>query len=123
MRPVLKAVSIADLHSLAVGFINVALLAFACIVIDSRLLPRPIGRLSSFVDFKVFVGKENRGYMLYVVGAGVVWLGRCPSDLHSSMTKRRLLTSSLRALKASTRRSFIRTHYFARSACVCFDSH
>ncbi|TKA52598.1 hypothetical protein B0A53_04608 [Rhodotorula sp. CCFEE 5036] len=58
-----------------VGFINVALLAFACIVIDSRLPPRPIGRLSSFVDFKVFVGKENRGYMLYVVGAGVVWLG------------------------------------------------
>ncbi|GAA5977105.1 hypothetical protein JCM10908_004858 [Rhodotorula pacifica] len=58
-----------------VGFINVALLAFACLVIDSRLPPRPIGKISSFVDFKVFVGKENRGYMLYVVGAGVVWLG------------------------------------------------
>lgn len=87
VRPVLKALGgMPDMRSLAVGFINVALLAFACIVIDSRLPPRPIERLSSFVDFKVFVGTENRGYMLYVVGAAVVWLGRCPSDLHSPMT-------------------------------------
>jgi hypothetical protein len=98
MRPVYKAESIAHLHSLAVGFINVALLAFACIVIDSRLPPRPIGRLSSFVDFKVFVGKENRGYMLYVVGAGVVWLGRCPFDSHLLMTEQSMLTHSLGAL-------------------------
>ncbi|BGP56722.1 hypothetical protein JCM8202v2_004352 [Rhodotorula sphaerocarpa] len=58
-----------------VGFINVALISFACLVVDSRLPPRPIGKLSSFVDFKVFTGKENRGYTLYVCGAGVVWLG------------------------------------------------
>lgn len=64
----------------AVGFINVALISFACLVVDSRLPPRPIGKLSSFVDFKVFTGKENRGYTLYVCGAGVVWLG--VSTLH-----------------------------------------
>ncbi|GAA5879950.1 hypothetical protein JCM3774_005688 [Rhodotorula dairenensis] len=58
-----------------VGFINVALLAFACLVIDSRLPPRPIGKVSSFLDFRVFAGKANRGYTLYVVGAAVVWLG------------------------------------------------
>lgn len=122
VRPVLKAVSIAERHSLSVGFINVALLAFACIVIDSRLPPRPIGKLSSFVDFKVFVGKENRGYMLYVVGAGVVWLGTCPFDLHSLMTEQSTLTHSPRALKASTRRSFTRTHQVARFS-FSFDSH
>ena len=122
VRAVLKAVSIADLHSLAVGFINVTLLAFACIVIDSRLPPRPIGRLSSFVDFKVFVGKENRGYMLYVVGAGVVWLGTCPFDFHSSMPEQSTLTHFPRALKASTRRSFTRAYQVAR-CFFSFDSH
>ncbi|POY76555.1 hypothetical protein BMF94_0396 [Rhodotorula taiwanensis] len=58
-----------------VGFINVALLAFACLVIDTRLPPRPLGKLSSWLDFTVFVGKENRGYTLYVCGAAIVWLG------------------------------------------------
>ncbi|BGP41701.1 hypothetical protein JCM10449v2_005692 [Rhodotorula kratochvilovae] len=56
----------------AVGFINVALIGFACLKIKSRLPPRPAG---NFLDFKVFVGAPNLGYTLYVVGAAIVWLG------------------------------------------------
>ncbi|GAA5898307.1 hypothetical protein JCM6882_000125 [Rhodosporidiobolus microsporus] len=53
-----------------VGFINLALLLFACFTIKSRLPPRPAGRI---VDFSVFKG--DPGFTLYVLGAAIVWLG------------------------------------------------
>ncbi|GAA6002589.1 uncharacterized protein JCM10292_007747 [Rhodotorula paludigena] len=56
----------------AVGFINVGLIAFACLTVKSRLPPR---RTGAFFDFKVFLGKPNLGFSLYVAGAAIVWLG------------------------------------------------
>lgn len=66
----------------AAGFINVALIGFACLTIKTRLPPRPAGK---FVDFKVFVGKPNLGFTLYVAGAATVWLGTCPSSRSPSL--------------------------------------
>ncbi|GAA6016414.1 hypothetical protein JCM10207_003853 [Rhodosporidiobolus poonsookiae] len=53
-----------------IGFINLALLAFACLAIRARLPPRPAGKI---VDFGVFRG--DLGFTVYVVGAAIVWLG------------------------------------------------
>ncbi|BGP17968.1 hypothetical protein JCM10213_003975 [Rhodosporidiobolus nylandii] len=52
------------------GFINLGLIAFACIVIRPRLPPRTGGKI---VDFTVFKG--DLGFTLYVTGAAIVWLG------------------------------------------------
>ncbi|BGP01648.1 MFS monocarboxylate transporter [Rhodotorula toruloides] len=59
----------------AVGFINLGLIVFACFAISSRLPPRPMGSITSFLDFGVFRGEANRAYRLYVLGASFVWLG------------------------------------------------
>ncbi|GAA5913169.1 uncharacterized protein JCM6883_006547 [Sporobolomyces salmoneus] len=51
------------------GFIVVALLIFATIVIDSRLPPRKSGRI---LDFGVF---KDLPFTVYTFGAATVWLG------------------------------------------------
>ncbi|GAA5856025.1 hypothetical protein JCM8547_002945 [Rhodosporidiobolus lusitaniae] len=53
-----------------VGFINLALLIFACLTIKARLPPRPKGR---FVDFSIY--RKDPLFSLYIVGAAFVWLG------------------------------------------------